>query len=178
MSLCFVGSIASPALYSGNVLGLNCRNRNTCLCGGREPVVLCTDECRDICKERGLPVDCVPCQWRCEYRNGIPLNNGHPRFIDFGQPERCCQGTDRVNVNPMGRPCNPEPDPCPTCFECFWECRYNPDKQKYRMEVAIDKENGLPCCSHTPGAINNFEKELCDRNNQKGKGKNNLEIIW
>ncbi len=81
VSLFFVGSLASPALYSGNVLGLNGRNRNTCLCGGREPVALCTDECRDICKERGLPVDCVPCQWRCEYRNGIPLNNGHPRFI-------------------------------------------------------------------------------------------------
>lgn len=51
--IALIGANFSPFLHDEELLNLDHRNDDSCLCSGSNPTVSCDDPCRDLCKEFG-----------------------------------------------------------------------------------------------------------------------------
>lgn len=112
-----VGSNFSPFLHDEELLNLDHRNDDSCLCSGNNPTVSCDNPCRDLCKEFGKKQNCTSrCTYDCQYDSqGRALPESQRKLVNkTNQP--CCP-TDI-------KPCkSPQPRGSQNCNDCRWYCQ-------------------------------------------------------
>lgn len=114
--LVHLGSRYSAAYHDSYLLDLDGTNKNSCLCGGTEPTVLCNDRCRDLCRERGKHQRCSnDCKYSCEYDAYGRLKPEHYRKLINDSMLPCCPTT----IAPCA---SPPACPVQNCNDCRWYC--------------------------------------------------------
>ncbi|MBL7997533.1 MAG: hypothetical protein JNL32_02730 [Candidatus Kapabacteria bacterium] len=164
-------TLGAWALHDKSLLGLDGRNRESCLCGGSRPTTRCNPDnpdnlrdrvdgvlpepCRDLCAEFGKKADCYNCKWRCEYNPWTERTSVVP---DTHPTLPCCPGTDVRHAPDCGLESAGEAvRRCPQkfCDRCFYRCEYTKVDGKPGMTLGwvyhgTQKLTKSGCCKPHP----------------------------
>lgn len=132
-------------------------NKDSCLCGGTVPTVLCDDECRNLCKEMGKSANCRECKPLCDYRDGKAVGWKGDDSPDCcpGSSQRCYKPPMYINKRKLNKECIDK------CYDCYYECdicwkyhwKFCPNPGKGMLRLLTDPAGYRPCCSGTPKPI-------------------------
>ncbi len=125
-------------------------DEDSCLCGGRNTTLMCSQPCRNLCQETRHPArDCYWCTWKCQYdRAG---NRLPPRLqTDPSGKLPCCLGSAGTTGSD-GTECSTAEDAqmsCPTCVSCPCTCRNTRAGRTWFIDNSESKASGIKCCKN------------------------------